>query len=83
MQEPNWTRPPVVGRRFGSERIVLDGMRFVDCTFEGSSLAYFGGPPPQLERCRFTGVEFSFAGPARHTIQTLQWLIGQGLVPGI
>jgi hypothetical protein len=58
-------------------------MRFTNCTFRGTNMAYFGGPAPQFEGCSFAGVEFAFAGPAKNTIQTLQSLIGLGLIPGI
>jgi hypothetical protein len=71
------------GTGFGAEELLVDGHQFTDCTFERSIIIYSGGAMPVFEKCRFTGVEFRFQGSAMSTINTLQWLISQKLIPGI
>jgi hypothetical protein len=66
---------------FGREELLVDGVKFTDCSFERSIIIYSGGIMPTFESCRFTGVEFRFRGPAMSTITTLQWLISEGLIP--
>ena len=65
------------GRTFGVERIILDGGTFVECTFEGTTLVYFGGKIPAVDRCRLDNVKFEFEGPAKNTVELLRWLIAQ------
>jgi hypothetical protein len=69
--------PGLSGRTFGAERVILDGGTFVDCAFEGSTLVYFGGKIPEINRCRLTNVKFEFEGPAKNTVELLRWLMAQ------
>ena len=76
-------RPPILGRKYGQERIVMDGMHFVDCVFDGTQLVYFGGAVPIMNRCQLNGVRFVFEGPAKNTVDLLQWLKGQNAIEGL
>lgn len=67
------------GRSFGQERIVLDGAHFVDCSFAGTTLLYFGGKIPELENCRLDGVIFTLEGPAKNTLRLVRQLEGQDI----
>ena len=66
-------------RTFKDERVILDGARFVRCTFDGSILVYFGGQLPEMEECWFNDVQFSFEGPARNTLELLAKLKEKGV----
>jgi hypothetical protein len=70
----------LAGRTFGAERVILDGGTFVDCAFEGSTLVYFGGGIPEIDRCRLTDVRFEFEGPAKNTVELLRWLRAQSAI---
>ena len=53
--------------------IDVDGMRFVNCTFEpGIQFRYAGGALPYFEACTITDVGWMFTGAALRTIQLLQ-----------
>jgi hypothetical protein len=61
------------GRTFTArESVATDGVRFVECRFEGAILVYSGGQPPVFERCSFANASWEFAGAALRTIQLLQ-----------
>ena len=66
-------------RTFRDERVLLDGGCFVRCTFEGSTLVYFGGQIPEMQQCWFHDVKFSFQGPARNTLDLLGKLKDKGV----
>jgi hypothetical protein len=53
-------------------RVVIDERAFVDCTFEGATLLYFGGPPPSFQGCQFRGAQWDFKSSALNTIGLLQ-----------
>lgn len=53
-------------------RVVIDERAFVDCTFEGATLLYFGGPPPSFQGCQFRNVQWDFKSSALNTIGLLQ-----------
>jgi hypothetical protein len=53
-------------------RVVIDERAFVDCTFEGATLLYFGGPPPSFRGCQFRGAQWDFKSSALNTIGLLQ-----------
>ena len=56
-----------------SEPIDVDGVRFVNCTFEsGARLRYAGGEHPRFEDCTFADVSWYFTEAALRTIQLLQ-----------
>ncbi|WP_263786228.1 DUF5067 domain-containing protein [Salinibacter grassmerensis] len=64
-------REDVVGQSFASERVVLDGKRFEDCTFDTCTLVYGGGSPPHFVRCDFAAPRFVFEDAAQNTIQLM------------
>lgn len=76
-------KPIVRGRRFGKETVLLDGMHYVDCSFEGTQLLYFGGAVPKLDGCRMTDVAFGFKGPAKNTMDFVKLLIGNGMLKAL
>lgn len=80
---PPYQRPPVSNRNYGEERVVTDGMHFVDCVFTGTQLVFFGGAVPIMNRCQLNGVRFIFEGPAKNTLDLLQWLRSQNAIEGV
>mgnify|MGYP006279649551 CR=1 FL=1 len=64
-------REEVSGQSFSSERVVLDGKHFVDCTFESCTLVYKGGRPPNFVRCDFAAPQFVFEEAAKSTVQLM------------
>ena len=59
--------------------IDIDGMRYVNCTFEpGVQLRYAGGDLPYFENCSITAMGWLFTGAALRTIQLLQAQNAQG-----
>ena len=61
------------GRSFTArDSVATDGVRFIDCRFEGANLVYSGGEHPLFERCAFSNASWEFAGAALRTIQLLQ-----------
>ncbi|MCS3754188.1 DUF5067 domain-containing protein [Salinibacter ruber] len=64
-------RDDVVGQSFSSERVVLDGTHFEDCTFDTCTLVYGGGRPPHFVRCDFAAPRFVFEDAAQNTIQLM------------
>ena len=61
---------------------MVDGMHFADCLFDGTQLVYFGGAVPVMNRCELKGVRFVFEGPAKNTVDLLQWLRSQNAIEG-
>jgi len=55
-----------------SERVDVDGVAFVDCTFESAQLCYAGGEHPTFQTCTFGDMGWYFTGAALRTIQLLQ-----------
>jgi hypothetical protein len=64
-------REPVQDQRFSSERVVLDGKHFEDCSFDTCTLVYRGGVPPNFVRCDFAAPRFVFEESAQSTIQLM------------
>jgi hypothetical protein len=75
MTEQNGQRDPertdVIGENYSSERIVLDGKHFEDCSFDTCTLVYRGGVPPNFVRCDFAAPRFVFEEAAQSTIQLM------------
>lgn len=78
-------RPAAIlkGMSFGPERLILDGLSFQDCTFTNTTLIYYGGKAPELQRCKLDNVRFEFEGPAGNTVELLRWLLRQGAIDRI
>ena len=62
-------RTDVLGESYSSERVVLDGKHFEDCSFDTCTLVYQGGVPPNFVRCDFAAPRFVFEEAAQSTIQ--------------
>lgn len=77
------SRAELRGKTFGADRIILDGGRFIECEFNGTTLIYCGGGIPEIDRCRLNGVNFSFEGPAKNTVELLRWLNSQRVIDGV
>lgn len=77
------SRAELRGKTFGVDRIILDGGRFIECEFNGTTLIYCGGGIPEIDRCRLNGVNFSFEGPAKNTVELLRWLNSQRVIDGV
>ena len=59
----------VIKESYSSERVVLDGKHFEDCSFDTCTLVYRGGVPPNFVRCDFAAPRFVFEEAAQSTIQ--------------
>jgi hypothetical protein len=55
-------------------RVVLDGNHYVDCRFEDVTIVFAATAPTALERCAFVRVQWTFEGPAAHTMEFLNAL---------
>ncbi|WP_103029789.1 hypothetical protein [Salinibacter altiplanensis] len=64
-------RTNVTEQEFSSERVVLDGKHFEDCTFDTCTLVYGGGRPPNFVSCDFAAPRFVFEDAAQSTIQLM------------
>jgi len=64
-------RTDVLGESYSSERVVLDGKHFEDCSFDTCTLVYRGGVPPNFVRCDFAAPRFVFEEAAPSTIQLM------------
>lgn len=51
----------VSGKNFGTERVILDGKRFENCTFHNTELIFEGTKPYSLIGCKLTNPTFSLA----------------------
>jgi hypothetical protein len=76
-------KPVIRGRRYGRETVVLDGMHFSECRFEGTELIFFGGAVPTLDRCVLNDVAFGFKGPAKNTLDLIKLLMKNGVISGL
>ncbi|AXN41272.1 hypothetical protein [Peribacillus butanolivorans] len=69
----------IEGKAFGVEQVILDGKRFVNCTFDGSELVYKGHDVFSLEKNDFTGhLRVRFADYAETTLGVLNALHSAG-----
>ena len=73
----------VSGRSFGAEFVKIDGVRFLDCRFDGTQFAYIGGRVPEFENCKFADVRFTFGGSAHNSLQLLRLLVSLEVIDGI
>lgn len=65
----------VEGQKFGVQQIVLDGKRFLNCTFDGTELVFRGEAAFGLERNHFrTPPRFVFEGSAGICFLTMRAL---------
>ena len=67
------------GRTFGEgENVEVDGIAFVDCKFEGTTMRYAGGDHPSFDNCQARDVTWYFADGALRTVQLLQQIYNNG-----
>lgn len=64
----------IKGASFGVQRIVVDGKRFVNCTFRKTELVFRGEAGVGFEGCSLTNPGFTFDGPAANTAKILKLL---------
>jgi len=68
---------------FANQRIVVDGNRYVQCSFVDCVLIFRGGELPTLDRCRFSSVGITLEGAAEDTLDYLAMLSGVGLFSNV
>lgn len=61
----------IKGVSFGVQRVLLDGKRFVNCTFDRSELFYRGEAGCELKNNTLKDVHITFGGPAGRTLSSL------------
>lgn len=59
---------------FSNEKIVVDGNRYVTCTFVDCALIYNGGELPVFDRCDLQGMSLQLGGAALSTMRYLSAL---------
>ena len=71
----------IKGETFGTQRIKIDGKRFVNCTFAKTEFAYWGEAHTAFVSCGFDlgPQSFVFEGSAIRTIQLLKELYSQAV----
>ena len=65
---------PIVDQHVGlifTGSILVDGNRYMNCTFERCVITYSGGVPPSFSGCQFKDSRLSFAGAAANTLAFL------------
>lgn len=67
-------------RAFANENIVVDGNRYVACSFRSVGLIYKGGDLPVFEGCTFQGISLQLGGSALSTVRYLSGLHQGGFV---
>lgn len=65
---------------FSNEEVILDFHQYDTCTFNGCRFVILGYGTFALNDCQVNNCEFTFAGPAASTIQTMAniYAIGEG-----
>ncbi|MBA7716559.1 hypothetical protein ES703_125633 [subsurface metagenome] len=64
----------IKGESFGVQRIVVDGKRFVNCTFRKTELVFRGETSGGFEGCSLEYIGLTFDGPAANTAKLLAGL---------
>ena len=59
---------------FLEQAVPLDGNEFIECHFENCSLVYSGGLLPDLLRCSFINVTWSFSDGAARMVEFMACL---------
>ena len=73
MSEAVFQHVRVSGKKFERSSIVLDNMRFENCSFKDCDVFYSGGPV-ETESCRFENVRWFFQGAVALTVETMRKL---------
>jgi len=61
----------IVKNQFTNEEVILDFHEYEGCKFTKCRFVVLGYGPFALNQCEVTECEFTFAGPAASTIQTM------------
>jgi glycosyltransferase involved in cell wall biosynthesis len=69
----------VQDRVFGDESVSFDGVRYINCTFNRSTLVYFGGTVEYAD-CAFEDVKIRFEGASKNIFNTIQLLRQHGIL---
>ncbi len=64
--------------QFANEEVVLDFHEYEACKFTNCRFVILGYGPFSLNQCEVENCEFSFAGPAASTIQTMSTIYNIG-----
>jgi hypothetical protein len=67
-------------RAFANQNIVVDGNRYVACSFRNVGLVYTGGDLPSFEGCTFQSISLQLGGAALSTVRYLSGLHQGGIV---
>ena len=80
-QKRSWNFPAVYGKKFGVERVYLDGKHFVQCEFEGTELVMLGEKPFSMIRNTFKlPVTIKLEGKADITVNMLRFLYNDPVI---
>lgn len=74
---------PVVDESFVTQRVVLDGKKFIRCNFDRCSLVFNGNANFGLEHCNFTAPRFIFEGNAGITMAQISKMSNDPTFAGI
>jgi hypothetical protein len=58
----------IEGESFGVQSVVLDGKRFINCSFDGTELVFKGEAGLEFNSNRLTNIRLTFGGPAARTV---------------
>lgn len=78
----------ISNNQFNNEEVVLDFHEYEGCTFTNCRFIVLGYGAFAMNQCEVTNCEFSFAGPAASTIQTMSTIYnnigdqGKALIEG-
>ncbi len=64
----------IEGETFGIQRVIVDGKRFVNCTFNKTELVFRGEVGGGFEGCKLVVPQLTFDGPAARTVRILRTL---------
>ena len=67
-----------VAKAFTSEKIHIDGQRFLDCEFKSATLIYEAGPLPRFEGCTFDSCRWELGGAADRTMTIVRFMESLG-----
>ncbi len=70
--QPDTQKPmKITQNNFSNEEVILDFHEYEGCTFTKCRFVVLGYGPFSLNACEVVNCEFTFAGPAASTIQTM------------
>ncbi len=61
----------IVEHDFGNQEVILDFHEYENCQFRNCRFVVLGFGPFSLNKCEVIDCQFTFAGPAANTIQTM------------